>query len=243
MKYYSPYKDNPYGNLKGDKKDFLFQVIFQEFKVIKSDNGFVFYGKPEGIVGVQAAFGSSLPKDLGHIEIPIYFDDYAIKQSTGKKDANDKWIYEEFKFKASAFEKYLVGHIKDNPEKWTQDGKSLKGTITFLPDMQFGVMSNDEKYTSFLRSVSAELFPESGTLPVYPLKDANGYKKNAYSKGVSIEEKITFLKRELGSLSDLSEDEVKVQPIGVLMGAVIPICKTMEVPIETYFDLLGKIIS
>lgn len=243
MKYYSPYKDNPYGNLKGDKKDFLFQVIFQEFKVIKSDNGFVFYGKAGGIVGVQAAFGSNLPKDLGCIEIPVYFDDYTIKQSTGKKDADGKWVYEEFKFKASAFEKHLVGHIKDNPEKWTQDGKSLRGTITFIPDMQFGVMGDDEKHASFVRSISVELCPETSTLPPYTLKDANGYKKNAYAKGIGIEERITFLKRELGTLSDLSEDEIKVQPIGVLMGAVIPICKTMDVPIETYFDLLGKIIS
>jgi hypothetical protein len=244
MKYYSPYKDNPYGNLKGDKKDFLFQVMIQEAKVIKTENGFVFYGKIQGLIGVQPAFGTSLPKDLGYVEIPVYFDDYTIKQSAGKKDNDGKWIYDEFKFRASAFEKYLVGQIKDNVEKWQCDGKSLKGTITFLPDMQFEILNNDERHVSFIRSVSMELVSESGTLPAYQLKEnGNGNKNKYYPKGVTLEEKTAFLKKELGALGGLSEDEIATSSIGTLVSVAIAICQELKVPPDVYFGLLGRIIS
>jgi hypothetical protein len=135
MKYYSAYKEEPYGKLKGDKKDFLFQANYQEAKVTSTDTGYVLYGKLEGLVGVMPAFGSALPQELGYCEIPIYSKEYSIRTSTGKKDNDGKWIYAEEPFQPSGFEVELSKHIQNNPQHWMAAEKSLKGTITFVPNI------------------------------------------------------------------------------------------------------------
>jgi hypothetical protein len=170
MRWSEPYRDNPYGKIKGDKAEYYFKALFDEAKLHKTDDGYILYGRFTTLKGVTPAFGDKMPVDVGLCEMPIYIKEYTLRQSTGKKDGSGKYVYEDVKYTPSKWEVELAKHIENNPAAWTVDKCSLSGSIEFYPDDQFSDLAEVEKTQWLKRGVKVTLLPDSGNLPPLQIK-------------------------------------------------------------------------
>ena len=193
-KYQDPYKDDPYGKLKGDKSDHYFKVTFSEAKIIKTDNAYIFAAWVDTYEGVQRSYkpeNSILP---GLCAIPFYGGEYNIP----KKDDNGKW--QDNKTQPSIFEKSLYDSLVKDEADYVGDDKVISGSITHLPNGMLESMAEDQRNMMVASNIS--LLPTTGTgkLKDYtPPKTYGGNKGGGKSWGMSPDKRVEFLKKQLAS--------------------------------------------
>jgi hypothetical protein len=244
IKYSDPFRDDKFGKLKGNKCLTWFKVYFNEGKLYKQDDGYILAANFTGFEGVSASFGTQGEQATSGLAVlPIYAKEYEERKSTGKQDDKGKWVYETVKVKPSIFEQWLCKQIEDNPSFWLPDGnQNISGNITFSLDPQVASMADDTRGSFFTTCYQISTVSKSDKLPEWkpktPYRGANGYG----AKGVSIEDKVAFLKKELvatigGTL--VAED----MSIGSLTGFLIDLHKDNEQFLVIYTDLIKAICA
>ena len=197
MLYGDPYGDAKYGSLKGDKSELYFKLEFNEGKFYSIDEGFILIADITRYGGsVRRAFKPELDLEPGICAVPIYTKEYELweKDKTGKKVP--------VKHKPSVFEQNLHGYLQFEYLDAIDNGKSVKGSIAFLPNDQLLGLSNDDLIAQVTNNCKLELIKSTSNLPEY--KPYTGYKKNGSGK-LSPQDKLTWLKKEMcESISDQS---------------------------------------
>jgi hypothetical protein len=130
VKYLDPYKDDPYGKLKGDKADTWFKINFDEAKLYPTDNGYILAGFFTGYAGIFRNFKASEPLAPGLCALPIYSQEYELWEKGD--DGKSKPV----KYQPSKFEKALSAYIESTKSDWMPEGKNIGGEISFSPDAQ-----------------------------------------------------------------------------------------------------------
>ena len=106
--------------------------------------------------------------------------------------------YETITLQPSVAEKLLYQHIEDNPSKYMLGNKAFNGSITLQPDLEYRDSDPELCLQRVINGLNIETIEVSGN---YPLWEApKSYSKNSYgnySKGISLEDKVTWLKSEL----------------------------------------------
>lgn len=244
--YYSdPYKDNKFGKLKGDKKQSYFKVGFTEVKLYKHENAYIIAGQFNNYMGVQHSYTGASTIEPGLCEMPIYGSEYDYRQKkpgTGIKDV--KAEYETIQLQPSIAELLLYKHIEDNPSVYLE-GNSFKGDITFYPDDNYTSMNEVDRLAHVLNFTNLENIPTSGQYPEWiPPKPYS--KTNSYGgyRGISLEEKLTFLKSELAeTVNEHTIRSDKTLPIAAYIHAILEENSDNERFLVTYFDLLKALIA
>lgn len=243
--YSDPWKDNPYGKFKGDKKDAFIQLHFDECKFYKHENAYYLAGHFTAFGGVIRAFGSD-PINPGLCELPIYGSEYEIRQKKeGTGQNGTKKEYETVKVQPSIAEKLLYQHIEENPSKYLEEGKAYKGSITFYPDANYASMTDDDvRLNHVLQQVNVEPVEPSGNYADWTPPKSYGSGNGSYSKGVSLEDKLTFLKEQLAEgISDSVIRNDKNLPLPAYVHKVIEENNSNERFLVCYFDLLKALVS
>ncbi|WP_319418867.1 hypothetical protein [Pleurocapsa sp. FMAR1] len=128
VKYLDPYKDDPYGKLRGDKAEAYFKISFDEAKVYSTDDAYIVAAFITNYSGVVRSFKASDALLPGLCAIPIYGREYEIRG----KDANGNW--QGVKYQPSVFEKALYDHIKVHEAFFIPPSGGIKGELTFVPN-------------------------------------------------------------------------------------------------------------
>lgn len=236
VKYLDPYKDDPYGKLRGEKADTWFSVNFDEAKVYPIDNGYVLAGFFTGYSGVIRNYKASEPVLPGLCALPIYSQEY---ESRVKGD-DGNWT--TVKNQPSKYEKVLCGVIDANSELWLPEGKGIGGEISFSPDQM--VQSMDETaIKAFIDStVKIETVTLSGKLPEYKPPSTGSYKKgSSKSWSVSPDQKLEFVKKELIS-SIAASGFTEENSLGCLTIQMIAEHEDDDKFLSIYFDMLMAIV-
>jgi hypothetical protein len=192
VKYLDPYKDDPYGKIRGDKADAYIKIIFDEAKVYKADDSYVLAAYVTNYQGVVRSFKPENPLTPGLCAIPIYGQEYEIRQ----KDKDGNWT--GVKYQPSKFEKALYENIKTHESIWMPDGQGIKGEISFMPDGMCATMDTPTLDGLVAGNSMKEYVPLSGKLPAYTLPVSNFQRKTGgKSYGLSPEERIAFIKKQV----------------------------------------------
>ena len=192
VKYLDPYKDDPYGKLKGDKADTYFRIEFDEAKVYSTDDAYIIAAFVTNYSGVVRSFKASEALLPGLCAVPIYGQEYEIRQ----KDSNGNW--QGTKYQPSVFEKALYDHIKVHESFLMPPSGGIKGHIGFVPNGICASMDEAALNALVATNIATTVIDLSGKLPEYTPPSGGGFKKNSsYSKGASIEEKLAFLKKQM----------------------------------------------
>lgn len=235
-KYYSPYKDDPYGKVKGDKTSSYFTVNIGEAKVHLIDNGYILAGHINSMGGILPAFAKDEAIPSGLCAIPIYNAEYEIREKIG-----DKW--EGVKYQPSRSEKALCDLIKEAGDSWTKDDVCIKGTISFIPDAILTGRTDGEVKAQVQQNTQVEFITPTGKLPAYKTPDNNAQRKGgSWSKGASLDEKAAFLRKELSGFlpdPDYNEDT----NLGLLVHRTKQSMEEDEVFLTLYFDILKTIVG
>ncbi len=189
MLFYSdPWKDNPYGKLKGDMTQVWAGLIFDNGKLHHHEDTYVLCANFTRFEGaVVRSFKPENPIEFPLLAVwVIHSKDYTERQKN--KDTNK---YEEVSCKASIHEKLLYQAIADNPQ-WLE--KEIKGKITHSPNGQY---QDKEQQVLPQGSMSIEVIEPLGKLPEWtpPTKQSRG--NGNWSNKASLSDKATWLKREL----------------------------------------------
>lgn len=199
VKYLDPYKDDVYGKIRGDKSDACFKVTFDEAQVYKTEDAYILAGFISEYQGVVRNFKPENPLTPGLCAIPIYGQEYEIRQ----KDKDGNWA--GVKYQPSKFEKSLYGLIQEDESKWMTEGQAIKGELSFMPDMAISTMDHQSLKIMVLGGNKAEHVPLTGKLPAYTAPSNNAQRKGGgKSYGLSPEERILFVKKQI--CSDLAAD-------------------------------------
>jgi hypothetical protein len=192
VKFLSPYKDDLYGKLRGDKADAYLQISFDEAKVYKTEDAYIVAGFATSFQGVVRAFKPEDPLTPGLCAVPIYGQEYEIRQ----KDKDNNWV--ATKFQPSRFEKALYDNIKTHEALWVSDEVGIKTDLSFFPD---GMCANWDAPTlegQVAANSKIEVTALTGKLPVYTPPAAGFQRKgNGKSYGLSPEERILFIKKQI----------------------------------------------
>ncbi len=237
IKYFSPWKEEVYGKIRGDKTKAGFKVYFSEAKLLETEEGYILYGWFTGYEGVEKAYKPEEGMQAGLCVLPIYSKTYEVRQKG--KDGK----YESVKFEPSVFEKWLCDEIKANPDSWMPEGKAIGGNITFTPDSGVAVLPDNVKPQVFRQSFDFETVESTDKVPEYVPKTPQRKGSGGYgSRGISLEEKTAFLKKELAgavNLKDMPEDV----SIAQLVAGAVEYYKDNEKFLVVYFDLLKAIVG
>ena len=203
--YSDPYKDNPYGKLKGDKKDAFFKISFDEGKFYQTDDGYILTAFCTSFDGITRSYKPELGIEHGLCEIPFYNTEYELAY---KKDGN----YVTSKHQPSTFEKAICAYLDKYIDTYQSDGKVLTGLIGHLPDDMCSNLTSETLEVFLNQNVVIEPIQPLGFLkPWTPPKSKASYSgKGGYSKGASMTEKLAFIKQELCDsikLGSPTEDE------------------------------------
>ena len=237
VKYCNPWKDDPYGKLKGDKSDTWFRFRFDEGIMHATDNGYVLAANITEWNGVVAAYKPEDGATLGLCAIPFYKEQYEIRV----KDASG--TYKSVNTQPSIFEKALCHEIETDKDKWIPDNGAIAGVISHSPNAQ--LMSMDEATIKSLMLSSCNLVtvPKTAKLPEYQA-DKSSYRKSdhkGYSK-VSPQDKLAFLKKEL--VDSISAQWANEEcPLATLVEQAINEHKEDKDYLQIYFRLLNATIS
>lgn len=192
VKYLDPYKDDPYGKLRGDKNEAYFKVSFNEAVIHKTENAYILAGFMTAYTGIVRGYKPEDPLTPGLCALPIYGDEYEIRQ----KDTSGQWI--GVKYQPSKYEKALHEAIETREDVWLPEGRAISGEISFLPN---GMTASLDKLSldalvnqnSIVNSVDL-----TGKLPAYtPPSDNNQRKNGGGWKSIGLDEKLAFIKKEL----------------------------------------------
>ncbi len=242
MRYSDPYKDDKFGKVKGDKRLEWFQVYFDEGKLHKTDDGYALDAHFTGYQGVQHSFGKNGEQaPAGLAVLHIYAKEHEVRKSTGKKDDNGKWIYESHKEQPSIYEAWLCKHIEDNPAVWLPESQSISGNITFPLNPQVASMSESQQSEYFATCYQISSVPTTDKVPEWQEKQP--YRRNGFGgKGVSIEDKVNFLKQELRETVDPSNTTANFS-LGQLVYLLVEQHREQEQFLVCYMDLLKAVAS
>ncbi len=192
VKYLDPYKDDLYGKLRGDKADTYCKVSFDEAQVHKADGAYIVAGFVTAYEGVVRSFKPENPLTPGLCAVPIYGQEYEIRQ----KDKDGNWV--GVKYQPSKFEKALYENIKTHEGLWIPEGAAIKGAITFLPDGMTSSMDAATLDGLVAANSKTEVCPLSGKLPAYTPPVNNAQRKGTgKSYGISPEDRLLFIKKQL----------------------------------------------
>jgi len=197
VKYLDPYKDDKYGKIRGDKAEAFLRFTIDEAKVYKTDDSYILAGLISDYKGVVRSYKPELPLEPGLCAIPIYGSEYEIR----RKDKDGTWVSD--KVQPSVFEKALYNYIKEHEADWLKDDENLAGDITFVPNMLTENMSQEQLEEQIHTNCNLEGIVPFGDLPPYT-PPANYGQRKSYggAKGVSPDEKLEFVKKELIALTD-----------------------------------------
>lgn len=244
--YNDPYKDNKFGKLKGDKRTEYLKVTFNEARFYKHDSAYILAGNFTTFGGVVRSYKPELPLEAGLVELPIYGDSYELRQKKPGTGTNGtKSEYETITLAPSIAEKLLHDYIENNSRVYLPDNKAIKGSLTLYPDTEYIDKNDAQKLEHVLANTSLEEIDISGTYPEWIAPKA--YNKNSYSsynKGISLDEKVAFLKKELGeAISEQVYKESDSLPLAAYVHKVLDDNSTNERFIVCYFDLLKSLVD
>jgi len=231
-KYLDPYKDDPYGKLKGDKAEQYFKVTFNEAKIYKTDDAYILAAYATEYSGIVRGFKPENDLTPGLCAIPIYGKEYGIR----KKDKDGKWSEE--KFQPSIFEKGLYNKIAANFDTWTADGKGISGSITHMPNGMLNSSTPDQ--VEMMVTQNVHLLPSelSGRLPEYSPPTQRSFNSGGgKSWGISPDQRIDFLKKQLAA--DITHSEFTAEnTLAELTNRMLKEYPGNEAFISIYFDML-----
>ena len=244
--YLDPWKNRKFARLKGDKACEYARIAFSEAKFYKHENSYVLAGQFDSFLGVAHAFNPTQALNPSLCEIPIYSEAYESREKKAGTGTNGvKAEYETITIQPSIAEKLLYQHIEDNPTKYLQDGKALKGAITLHPDSDYEGKIGLAKLNFLLSQFSTEVIDSSGKYPDWEVPKS--YSKGSYnnfSKGISLEDKQAFLRKELAST--IAEDGYGADsslPIAAYVHKIIQDNQDNERFLALYFDLIGNLVN
>ncbi|MEL6438689.1 MAG: hypothetical protein AAFQ80_05460 [Cyanobacteria bacterium J06621_8] len=232
MKYLSPYKDDPYGKLKGDKSESFIGVTFSEAIVHKTDGAYIIAGHVTEYRGVTRSYKPEEALEPGLCAVPIYGKEYEVR----KKGSDGNWTSD--KFQPSRFEKALYEEIAANEDDWMPHNSAIKVKITFPNDISLENDSDDEVKAQIAKWVQNEQIDLSGKLPEYkaPVPYSKNKGGNGY-RGISPDEKIAFLKKQIqADIKDPAYD--KEESLAELTNQMLREHADSPNFIEIYFDML-----
>ncbi len=234
IKYLDPYKDDPYGKLKGDKKDTWMKVSFSDAKVHSIDNGYVIAGNFTSYSGITRSFKPEQSIESGLCALPLYNTDYDLwtKDITGKN--------KPVSTQPSRAEKTLCQWIESDRELWLSEAKNIVGSLTLCPDAQLVDLSDDDLLDLLKSSCQIDPIDNTGNLPTYKVFTGS-YKKKGSSTFLSPSEKVKFIKDEIcSSLAAIQFNSEN--SLGLLIQQMQIEHKDDPKFIEIYFDLLKALI-
>jgi hypothetical protein len=236
VKYLDPYKDDPYGKLKGDKADTWFKINFDEAKLYPTDSGYILAGFFTGYAGIIRNFKASEPLVPGLCALPIYSQEYELWEKGD--DGKSKPV----KYQPSKFEKALSAYIESTKANWIPEGKNIGGEISFSPDAQVQNFRETDLPQFVTSSCKIEPIGSSGKLPEYTPPNTGSFTKGSgKSYGVSPVDRLAFVKKEL--CNSIAADWGKEDSsLGLLVNQMILEHKEDETFLAVYFDLLRAII-
>jgi hypothetical protein len=238
--YNDPYKTD-FARIKGDKRGTYFKLVFDEAKLYKHENSYVLAGHFIALGNVPHHFASKTI-ELNLCEIAIYSSEYEVRQKIG-----DTKEYEAIKLQPSINELMLHAHIESNASAYMQDGKALRGEIAFYPDDNFIVMANDEDRKNYvLNFTKLEIIDATGKYPDWtPPKAYRGNGNGYAAKGITPDDKLAFLKKELSlTIFDPSyREKLDTLPLSAYVEKVIMENRGKEDFLGAYFSLLGGVVS
>jgi hypothetical protein len=192
VKYLDPYKDDPYGKLRGDKADAYLKITFDETKVYKAEDAYILAAYVISYQGVVRGYKPENPLTPGLCAVPIYGEEYEIRQ----KDKDGNWT--GVKYQPSKFEKALYENIKVHEAFWLPEGQGIKGEISFLPDGMCASMDAPTLDGLVAANSKTEIISLTGKLPAYTPPTNNAQRKGGgKSYGLSPEERIQFIKKQV----------------------------------------------
>jgi hypothetical protein len=234
--YLDPYKDDPYGKLKGDKADCWFKINFDEARLYPIDTGYILAGFVTGYAGVVRSFKASEPLTPGLCAVPIYNKEYEIRE----KDKDGNW--QGVKYQPSLAESTICQLIDTHKSTFLVDNMGIGGEISFSPDAQLQAFDEPMLKQFIKDSCKVETVTLTGKLPPYTPPSSNGQKKGwSGSKGVSLDEKLEFIKKELIS-SVAAIGFTTENSLAVLTEQMILEHQNDDRFLGIYFDMLMAIV-
>lgn len=236
LAYLDPYKDDLYGKLRGQKEDGYCKIIFDEGKIYAVDNGYVLACYATSYTGVVRNYKPENPLQPGLVAIPIYSKEYEIRKKTG-----DKW--ESIKYQPSAYEKAIANFIATLSDQWEAEAKGFKGDISFLPEGMTQGMSEVEVSTLAVKNITLTQIDLTGKLPNYTPPVSDGQRKGGYggNRGVSPDEKLTLVKKELSEFA-VGGGVVVGDSLGRLIEQVCNEHAGKDEFLTHYFDVLTSVV-
>lgn len=232
VKLADKWKEEKYNKLKGDKSEAFFKVAWDEAIIHETDESFIIAGYFTEYQGIVRAFKPENPITPDFCVLPVYGKDYEIRS----KGVDGNWKSDTIK--PSKFELKLHSYLENTKGTLWDEGRVYKGEVTHIPNAMTASMDGDALTTQIANNFKLELTTDTGKLPDYePKKNSQRKNNGSYSKGLSPEEKLVFLKKTM-------EEDVKStihkqgQCLADLTDQIIK--EHLDNPnfIEIYFDLL-----
>lgn len=192
VKYNDPYGKREYAQLKGDKSDSFFKVIFDEATLHKAEDSYILYGNITEYQGVVRSFKPENAIEPGICAVPFYGQEYEIRS----KDKDGQ--YQSVKVQPSVFESALYKHFLTNENVYIGDNLSISGEITHLPNAMCQGMNETSLTPLIVSNCKLVTIPSTGKIPTFEVP-SNNYKNKGYGgyKSVSPDEKIAFIIKQL----------------------------------------------
>lgn len=232
IKYNDPYGNRKHAQLKGDKRDSYFKLVFSEATVHKTDEGYILFGQIDEYQGVVRSFKPENPITPGLCIVPFYNQEYEVR----KKGTDGNWTSE--KMQPSIFEKIFCDRIQKFESEWSAYNVSIKGHVTHVPDPMLEGQDKTAREDFVCNNVLMEQIDSTGKLPDYTPSVSGGQRKSYGGyKGVSMEDKLAFIHKQMEEdIKDLTFK--KGQCLADLTDQMIKEHSDNPNFLEIYFDIL-----
>ena len=232
--YQDPWKDDPYGKLKGDKSQAFSRLVFEEGKFYKTDNAYIIAGKITQYTNVVRSYKPELGIMPGLCAVPIYGEEYEIR----RKDDSGKWVGD--KTQPSAFEQALYKRIKGEEKVWLDENINWEGQLSFVPNMM--LENNTQEQIDQLIDANCLLqgMTPTGNLPAYsPPKTYRGNSSSGKTYGMSPEQKLEWFKKQIKDDTTLGAQPSTNSLIDIV-DAYYQENKEREASVAITIDILGE---
>ena len=232
VKYNDPYGNRKHAQLKGDKTDSYFKIIFDEATLHETDEGYILYGNITEYQNIVKSYRATDPIDSGICAVPFYNREYKIR----KKD--DSGQYQDYVTQPSLFEKALCKYISENEDDIIQHNAGVRGEIAHLPDAMIQDLDDMALLSLVLKNISFEVTDLTGLLPEFTPKSSYQKGKSSWKNfGATMEEKVAFLIKQMEA--DVKDKTYKQgQCLADLTERLIKEHSDNENFIQIYFDML-----
>jgi hypothetical protein len=198
VKYLDPYKDDKYGKLRGDKSESYFKLTFREAKLYTTDDAYILAGEVTSYQGITRNYKPEQALERGLCAVPFYCKEYEIRRKDG-----EAWVTD--KIKPSKFEVAVYQWIDANKSTWSSSGDVISGDITHIPDGMCEGKDKDTLITMLAGFIDLRGATGTGNLPAYePPKSYAPSRGGGRSGGLSPDEKMLFLKKQIASIVESS---------------------------------------